>query len=186
MSLIKNMVLIITVVLSNNDKIIYELSESVYSSRHILVDEFGNSIDEFQIIRENDPNVYTFNLDSMDIRKSIIYENFSNENKFEVHILPNSEETIIDGFIVVKVEKSVLKSSKIISYYLKTEEISQLKLKSEFISKIIDNNSDLLFLYPDFISSDAYQKSILQIDVKWENDFSKDVSDKINKIQIKY
>lgn len=183
MSLIKNMVLIITVVFSNNDKIIFEFGESLYSSRVITLDDNGNQIDETQIMRENDSLVYTFNLNLEEFRVSNFPDNSFNSTKFDTYIIPHAEEIKICGYSVLKVEKNIFNSSAIVSYFLRTDEISELINKSEFINSIIDNKSDLLFLYADF--SNPVSKKILNINVEWSSGFSNELDNKIEMIKRK-
>lgn len=177
------MVLIITVVFSNNDKIIFELGNSLYSSRVLTLDEKCNLIDETQILRENDSLIYTFNSNLEECQVSKLLDNSFNSTKFDIYIIPHAKEINICGFSVLKVEKKILDSSVVVSYFLRTDEITKLINKSEFINGIIDNKSDLLFLYTDFSTPDS--KKILDIKVEWSSGFSKELDDKIEMIKRK-
>lgn len=172
-------VLAIQVVLSNKDQIIFELDNSIYSCRTIINDE-DTTIDETQIIIKDDSKSHFFGLDGY--RKSDLF-NGTEHNPTDIFSDGHLETFVVDDVQIFRIERPILSSSKIASYYLRSNEILRLKQTSSFIKNLIDYQDDLLFLYPDFTSSDSWKKSISSIEIKWVKEFTKAVSDNLRFIE---
>lgn len=165
------MILAITISLSNGKIVTYEMSNSVYS--YGLFEKNGTEKKgELQIILDSENKVYLFDNDEKDKYREndllVKYNNTNVDSQFD----RNAEEIKIKDFKGFKLERKVLESSNMVSYFIKIDEIDKLKSESSFLEDVAIVRDIYLFVYGGLEDIGSENAIIIDVKVEWKEKFS--------------
>jgi len=174
MSLIKSMVLVITISLSNGGKVTYELNESSYSNRIEFVDSDGINQDMLSLYQVNNLMLYEIYEVESELKYRIKERlPFADHWSVEKEFIDSYDTFLLDNGEGLQQIRKMYPNIEIGHYYVQVKELEKLYVNSNLksILPVIDNSYILAF--SDVKQGDKGLIKPIKVDVEWQDTFSR-------------